>query len=102
MWSRVAGRLYAVRERREEGSVSFFNGMVDNVIKGMTPEQREDLLRGAREQLIATTTPQERAALLRETILALVESLPWEHRAALARELPLMAVGDRAPTESKE
>ncbi len=72
---------------QEECALSFVNGMISSFIKGMTPEQKQQLLRDSVEQVIASTSSEERAQLLAEVTRRLVESLSPEQRARLAQDL---------------
>lgn len=66
--------------------MSFVEGMITNFIRGMSPEQRRQLLRSAQQQILEETTPQERSELLHEVLNTLVSSLTPEQRGDLARE----------------
>lgn len=71
----------------EEQGLSFVNGFVENFIRGMTDDQKKELLRTAQEQVLATTSPEQRLALARDAVQGLIGSLSLDQRASLAREI---------------
>ncbi len=66
--------------------MSFIDGMIGNYIRGLSPDQRKQMLRSASEQVLQNTTPQEREEILKEAFALLLGSLTAEQRERLGRQ----------------
>jgi hypothetical protein len=69
------------------GQMSFMRGIVENQIKNMSPQERQEALRTVTAQVIASMNEQERTDALREITAQLLKSLPTERHAEVITAL---------------